>query len=501
MSERAATATPLSVRQVLRIADFRRLAAAQLISDFGDGLTNLSLLLLVNALTGSTAALAAVAIALAVPHITVGLLAGVYVDRWDRRRIMLVSDLLRATLVLGFVVVGSADLLWLLVVLAVAQATVGTFFTPARAAFVTRIVPREGLMAANSVSQGSRLIAGVLGAAAAGLLVGGLGVAWPAFVVDSLTFVASFVLVLRVAADGRVVARGSAAGEHALRSMAAGLGLIARSPVLLGTLIAIAVTMLGLGAVNVLFVPLLANDLKVPTVWFGAIDLAQTASMVLVAGLVPALAARFRPTSIITGGLAGIAAVIMLLAFVGNLGHVVVLLFAAGWFVGPLTASVSTIVQTHAGDEWLGRVGASLNATVQAASIASMALAGIFGQLLGLRTAFLLAGIVVAVAAGVSVLMFRGTAAPAEANLADRSAPSVGHDISTSRVALIASDVSSPRQRRLGPGGTPGPGRFARSRPRPAKKPDAGTDALRAQQAPAGELRRKNEHGLPLCHS
>jgi MFS family permease len=414
---------PLSVRQVLRIRDFRLVATAQTISDFGDGLTNLSLLLLVNALTGSTAALALVAIALAVPHLTVGLLAGVYVDRWDRRRIMLVSDLLRAALVLGFVLVGTADMLWLLLALALAQATVGTFFTPARSAFVTRIVPREGLMASNSVSQASRMIAGVLGAAAAGVLVGGFGVAWPAFVVDAATFLLSFVLVLRVAADGRVTQTAHDTGEHALRAMTAGLRLIGRSPILLGTLIATAVTMLGIGAVNVLFVPLLANDLHVPATWFGAVELAQTSSMVLVAVLLPALAARFRPTSIISASLVATAVIIGLLAFVGSVIHVVVLLFAVGWFIAPLSASVSTIVQTHVADAWLGRVGASLNATIQAATIASMALAGVFGDAIGLRPSFLLAGAVVAVSAVVSLVMFRGVTAAGAGALARDAAP------------------------------------------------------------------------------
>ena len=123
-------AKSLSSRDVLRVPDFRSLFVGQTISDFGDAMTSLALLLVVNNLTGSTAALALMAIALALPQVTVGVIAGVYVDRWDRRRVMLASDLLRAGLVLGFVFVQSVDTLWLLYLLAVAQATVGTFFTP-----------------------------------------------------------------------------------------------------------------------------------------------------------------------------------------------------------------------------------------------------------------------------------------------------------------------------------------------------------------------------------
>ena len=109
---------------------------------------------------------------------------------------MLASDAMRAVIVLGFVLVRSTDDLWLLYVLGFTQATVGTFFTPARTALVPHVVPGEGLLAANSLSQVTRLITGVVGAGAAGLLATGFGMVWPAFVVDSATFVASFVLVL-----------------------------------------------------------------------------------------------------------------------------------------------------------------------------------------------------------------------------------------------------------------------------------------------------------------
>ena len=158
----------LGARDVLRIPAYRRLWLGQLVSEAGDGLTNLALLLLVNHLTGSTAAIAAMAICLAIPPLTIGLFAGAYVDRADRRRIMLASDLLRAATVLGFVLVGSADELWLLFILAFVQASVGTFFTPARGAVLPKVVPQEGLLAANSIAQATRVVSGIVGPASAG---------------------------------------------------------------------------------------------------------------------------------------------------------------------------------------------------------------------------------------------------------------------------------------------------------------------------------------------
>src|SRR5262245_5336289 len=131
------TADAMGVRDVLRIPDFRRLFAGQFISDVGDGITLFLVLLVINDLTGgSTIAIALMAIAEAVPAFTIGLAAGVYVDRWDRRRVMLASDLLRAVIVLSFAFVQTIELLPLFYVLGFVQASIATFFRPARGAML-----------------------------------------------------------------------------------------------------------------------------------------------------------------------------------------------------------------------------------------------------------------------------------------------------------------------------------------------------------------------------
>ncbi|HET9435908.1 MAG TPA: MFS transporter, partial [Candidatus Limnocylindrales bacterium] len=90
---------PMGNRDVLRLPEFRKIFAAQAVSDVGDGMTFMALLLLVNELTHSPAALAVLSIAVAVPSMIGGVIAGAYADRLDRRRIMIVSDIVRAGLV------------------------------------------------------------------------------------------------------------------------------------------------------------------------------------------------------------------------------------------------------------------------------------------------------------------------------------------------------------------------------------------------------------------
>ena len=385
---------PMGARDVLRLRDFRTLWLAQLISDAGDGLTATALLLLVNHLTGSTAAIAAMAIALAVPPLTIGLVAGTYADRWDRRRIMLASDLSRAALVLGFVVVATVEQLPILYGLAFLQAAVGTFFNPAKGAIMPRVVPAEGLMAANSVSQATRVIASVAGTSIAGAMIGLAGVYWPAFVLDAASFLASFLLVSRLpAAFGTIPTGATAAIATGVReSLAIGLRVVGHSRVLWVTIACLSVAMLGLGAVNVLFVPLLINVLQESPAWFGPLEAAQTVSMVLAAGIVATLAARISEVRIIVIACIGVGVIIVLMGQVSAVWQLMILLFLVGWLVTPFQAAVVTILQTRSEDATRGRVMSVLNAAMSGTSVLSMAAAGLLADRLGVPTAFIIGG-------------------------------------------------------------------------------------------------------------
>jgi MFS transporter, DHA3 family, macrolide efflux protein len=402
---------PMGVRDVLRIRDYRYLFGGQVISDIGDGITFLLVLLVINHLTGSTTALALMAIAEAIPAFTVGLVAGVYVDRWNRRRIMLAADLLRAGIVLLFGLVQSAAFLPVLYVLGFTQAAVGSFFRPARGAMLPHIVPDEGLAAANSLAQASQVIGGVIGAGIAGLLFGLFQSGAIGFAIDAGTFLVSFLLVARIASSAGQI---SADEHHAARSagvfgaMRAGLGVVRSSRVLVGLIMASTVTMLGLGAVNVLFVPLIVNDLDVSPTWMAGIDLAQTAGMLGAAALVTTLVRRLAPTTIVSIGLAGIGASIGVMAGVTAVWQVLLILVAVGLFVTPLNAMVQTLIQTSTSDATRGRVVSLLQAAMSTASVASMAIGGVLGDLIGIREVFLAAGVIVVAAAGLSWVMFRG---------------------------------------------------------------------------------------------
>jgi MFS family permease len=428
MPDVPAAAPPIGVRQLLRIPDFRRLYLAQAISDLGDGMTYLALFLLVLDLTGSTAAIALMSILVALPPVTIGLFAGAYADRHDRRRIMIVSDTARAVIVMAMVLVARQDALPALFALACLQAVIGTFFSPARTAMIPRVVPDDGLLAANSLSQATRMIAGVVGAGATGVIaaVAG-GQVWPVFLVDGATFLVSVLLVMRVSREAGIPSAAAAAGAKATgigSAVLEGLRVIARSRPLVAALAGVSVTMLGMGAINVLFIPFLVEELGASPAWAGPLEAAQTVSMILAGGLVAGLANRVSVPRLFVGGIVGMAACVGVLSIVPGPWALLLVLFAVGWFIMPVQATTMTLVQRGTDDTTRGRVAGALNAVIQTATIGSMAAAGILADSLGMRTVFALGALLTLLAAVVAAALFRG--APAEA-MAMRGARAAQH--------------------------------------------------------------------------
>ena len=417
-----ATAAPASrpgLRDLLRNSNFRWLWLGQIISNYGDSLTSLALLILINRLTGSTAAIATVAILMALPQVTIGMVAGVFVDRWSRKTTMIVSDILRGGLVLGFLLVRNPDDVWILYALTLLQATVGVFFSPARMALLANVVAPAELLGANSIAQTSRIIFALLGTASAGVIIGLWEDFAVIFIVDAITFLLSAFFTWRVLAPHQQSARVQASARVILAELMAGMRVIFSSRVLTGVLVSAAIVMLGVGAVNVLFVPLLINELGLPETWFGAIEAAQVAGMVAGGALLTALSMKLQPTRIISLGLIVLGAGIAAVAAVTRVWQIMFLLFPVGLAMTPVNAAIATLTQVLVSDELRGRIGAALQAMIGAANITSMALAGVLAGLIGVRNVFLLAGGLAVFAGVMAIPLFGKQPSATAAEVAD----------------------------------------------------------------------------------
>ena len=377
----------------LRSPDFRRLWLAHGISQVGDSLTDLALLLTVNQLTGSASMIATLSIVLSLPQLGLGLIAGVMVDRWDRRWTMLLSDLARGVLVLGFLLVRNPHDLWLLYVLGLLQATVAVFFNPARSALTPRTVEADSLLAANSLLQTTQLISGLVGTGLAGILFSIAKSGWPAFLLDSATFFFSAACVVGIRARGPAEGRSGDAVRGILFDLKQGLELVLRTRALRAVLLAFAVACLGTGAVTVLFVPFLVNTLHVPIAALGLAKGAQLAGLLLGGAWAARRAVARSSSALIGGGLAGIGVATVLLGTSRNLGFVLAWLLLLGLCATPMQSATNALLQQRTPDPLRGRVEAAVDTLLTAVMMISMAWAGVLADQIGIRTVLTGAGL------------------------------------------------------------------------------------------------------------
>lgn len=176
---------------------FRQLWLGQVVSQMGDWFNTIAVYTIILNLTGSGRYIGLLMVARFLPSFIFGSFSGVFADRFSRRSIMIISDLLRAVVVLGFLFVRRADQLWLIYVLTVLQLALSTFFEPAKTAAIPSIVSDRELVSANAISSVTWSAMLTLGAAIGGLVTDWFGTD-VAFVLDALTYILSAALIASV---------------------------------------------------------------------------------------------------------------------------------------------------------------------------------------------------------------------------------------------------------------------------------------------------------------
>ena len=174
--------------------NFRRLWIGNLISQLGDWFNTIALFSLIDSLTGSPLAMGAVFLFKLLPWSLVSPIAGILVDRYNRRRVMITSDLLRAGVVLGFLWTDTPGEVYFIYVLIMLQVVLGSVFQPAKSASIPNITTARELLTANALSSATWSIMLALGAALGGLATEYLGTD-TVFLIDSATYLISALFI------------------------------------------------------------------------------------------------------------------------------------------------------------------------------------------------------------------------------------------------------------------------------------------------------------------
>ena len=230
--------------------NYRYLWLGSVVSQLGDWFNLIASAEIITNMTNSGVAISYLFLARFLPLFLFSPLAGVLADRYSRRRIMIVSDLLRAVTVLGFLFVQATGQIWLFYVLTVMQFVLSALFTPARSAVLSNVVEKDELVAANALDSLTWSTMLALGAFLGGVVAAVLG-AEAAFILDSLTFVLSAWFISRIvmAATERKKLAQTSSGWF---DFVDGFRYLWHEPFILGIALAKAAGSLVWGGINVL---------------------------------------------------------------------------------------------------------------------------------------------------------------------------------------------------------------------------------------------------------
>jgi MFS family permease len=385
---------------MLRNRNFAMLWLAQVVSAAGDTFSFLALTIRIDSFYSdpgeSARALGMVLIAYALPVLLLGIFAGTLVDRWDRKWVMVGSDLARVLLAPAYLLVRSPADLPLAFVAAFAMASFSVFFYPARTALLPNIVKDEELMTANGWMQVGQTVARLAGPILAGIVVGLWGTS-VAFLVDSASFLLSGLFVLGIVGVTTRVIKEAEAKQSAFAELREGVRFATTSRLLQGITMGIGVAMLGLGAVNVLFVPFLRHAFNVRPEALGGVQAAQGAGMMIGALAMGGLGKRISPLTVSVIALVILGLGIGLFGLAPAYVFTVVLMPFIGVTIPPINAALSTMLQRGVPRDMLGRAGSVMDMAITLTNLISMGAAGWLGSLIGLRETFLLGGALIIV--------------------------------------------------------------------------------------------------------
>lgn len=386
-----------AIVSAFRNRDFRALWIGQLLSQIGDNFVIVAILLVINTLTDSPLALGVLAVVATLPQLFLGLIGGVFVDRLDRKLVMIVSDILRGLAVLALLFVQRADQLYILYIVSFVMATVGVFFSPARNAVIPNIVSGEILLTVNALMQANQIIAVILGASIAGLVVGWLGPA-SAFVFDSLTFAFSAAAIATMTIPPVNSNSGQTNGRVIWNQLVEGLLFIRHSSSLLHVMITTAVATLGFGAIMVLGIIYLNEVLGMGAEGFGFLYAFQGLGVVIGGVVIGRFTSKVRTNRVVGGCMVILGLAIIAFAVVPSYPLVLVAVAIIGLSIVSARAALATLTQSLVPDEKRGRVESAVTMVIGASTSASMVLSGLFGDLIGVQAVFIAAGVITIVA-------------------------------------------------------------------------------------------------------
>lgn len=380
----------------VRAPDFRLLVSAGLISLSGDWLLRIGLAFYVYDLTGSTLASAGTLLASFIPSILFSSLAGVFVDRWNRRTTMIVANVLMAVALIPLVWVHQPGDIWIVYVVTSVEGVIKLFFYPAEMAMVPRLVDDADLTTANAMNGQIRELSRLVGSAVGGVVVATGGITALALV-DAATYLAAAALVAGIRTSGAVETPDTSAAESSdaaarirrfSHEWVSGLRFAGSRRGLQAVFLFTFIAMLGEGVMGTLFAPFVRDVLDGTSKDFGFIASVQAIGGIAGGVVAAGLGQRVSPAAMFGFGA-------LLFGFIDLVMFLYPLIWVEIWpaavcmilvgVPGAVTMTgYNTLLQRDTDDAYRGRVFGALGVVQGVGVIIGTVVAGLLGQSFGI---------------------------------------------------------------------------------------------------------------------
>lgn len=387
---------------LLRQRNFSLLWFGGLISYIGDWILFTALPVFVFTLTGSVLATGLMFAITMVPSVVLGSLAGVFVDRWDRRTTMLVANLARAPLWLSLITVDSPDRIWLVYVIAFVSRCIAQFAGPAEDALLPKLVGEENLVQANALNSLNNNLARLIGPALGGIVYGAWGFGMVVTLEASSFFIAGIMVALINAPASITRATHDDTHEEKPRSLVGqwvdGLSLVRRNRTVSALFILLGFNAVAEGILGVLIVIYVQTSLGGSALELGWLLTAQAVGGLLGGLFVARVSKIVQPKHLVLYGFVLLGIIDILIFNIPNLPVNIALMVVVGLPVVGLQAGVMTLFQTSVPDNFRGRVLGAYGTTYSIVTLAATLFTSFFGQAIGAVAMLTAAGVLDALA-------------------------------------------------------------------------------------------------------
>lgn len=379
--------------RILRQRNFALLWSGGLVSMIGDWVLRVGLPFEVYRRTGSTLATGAMVLAFLLPSVAFGSIGGVFVDRWDRRRLMVAINLLLAVCILPLLAIDALGI-WIAYLVLVVTSSLDQLFDPAETALLPNLLesPSDDLVTANALNGMNNHLARLIGPAAGGVIVatGGL---LAVTVIDAASFLLAAALIAAIRSPHTRAVRhdtieheAATAWRRLLAEWRVGLGVIARHPVLRAMLAFFVITRIGEGLTATLFVPWVTDALHSDAAGYGWLLSTQAMGGLAGAVVIGRMGARMNALWLLIGGSLAFGLIDLVLftypVVFPFIGPALVGMVIVGVPGAAMMAGIATLQQTLAADQHRGRVVGAMAAIGSAGSLVGAVGAGLLGEAL-----------------------------------------------------------------------------------------------------------------------